>query len=96
MSVFLLHSFLYIRILAGILDSTLLNVNDFLKYGEMDITEARGGLVQALQTGAGGNLCRQLTHHQSTFVSRLDQIRNNETETQDTDNIKSETEIITE
>ncbi|KAK0092918.1 hypothetical protein PV326_000325 [Microctonus aethiopoides] len=83
-------------LMAGILDSTLLNVNDFLKYGEMDITEARGGLVQTLQTAAGGNLCRQLTHHQSTFVSRLDQIRNNETEMKETDNTKIETEIITE
>ncbi|KAK0161033.1 hypothetical protein PV327_009551 [Microctonus hyperodae] len=81
-------------LMAGILDSTLLNVNDFLKYGEIDITEARGGLVQTLQTAAGGNLCRQLTHHQSTFVSRLDQIRNNETKTNETDNTKSE--IITE
>lgn len=40
----------------------------------MDLTQARAGLVQTLQTGAGGNLCRQLTHHQSTLVTRLNQI----------------------
>ena len=40
----------------------------------MDITEARLGLLHTLQTAGGVNLNRQLNHHQSTLVSRLQQI----------------------
>lgn len=65
---------LNVIITAGILEGRLLNLNDFLKYGKMDITEARSGLVHTLQTAGGLNLNRQLTHHQTTLVSRLDQI----------------------
>ncbi|XP_011312876.1 39S ribosomal protein L10, mitochondrial isoform X1 [Fopius arisanus] len=66
-------------LMAGILDGRLLNVNDFLKYGSMDITSARTQLVQTLQSAAGANLCRQLTHHQETLVTRLGQIGKGET-----------------
>ncbi|XP_043288704.1 39S ribosomal protein L10, mitochondrial [Venturia canescens] len=61
-------------LIAGILEGRLLHLNDFLKYGNMDITEARSGLVHTLQTAGGLNLNRQLNCHQSTLVSRLDQI----------------------
>ncbi|XP_063976361.1 large ribosomal subunit protein uL10m [Diachasmimorpha longicaudata] len=66
-------------LMAGILDGRLLNANDFLKYGQMDITSTRAGLVQTLQSAAGVNLCRQLTHHQETLVTRLGQIGKGET-----------------
>lgn len=63
---------------AGILDGKLLNQKEFLEYGKLDIKTAQAGLVQVLRTAAGGNLNRQLTHHQSTLVTRLKQIGTNE------------------
>ena len=42
--------------------------------GKVDLASAQAGLVHVLRTAAGGNLNRQLTHHQSTLVTRLKQI----------------------
>lgn len=68
----------HIILMAGILEGRLLSRNEFLRYGEMDLTMVRSGLVQVLQTAGGNNLNRQLTHHQSTLVSRLNQIEEGE------------------
>lgn len=57
----------------------MLNKEDFLRYGKMDLTSSRIQLVQLLQNAGGNNLNRQLTHHQSTLVTRLKQIGTNET-----------------
>lgn len=64
---------------AGILEGKLLSKDDFLRYGQMDLTTSRMHLVQLLQNAGGNNLNRQLTHHQSTLVARLKQIGTNET-----------------
>ncbi|XP_076679592.1 large ribosomal subunit protein uL10m-like [Andrena cerasifolii] len=64
--------------MGGVLDGHVLVYDDFLKYGKMDITTAHLGLVQALQNAGGVTLNRQLTHHQATLVSRLQQIGTNE------------------
>lgn len=56
----------------------MLDKQDFLKYGKMDLTESRVRLVQLLQSAGGNNLNQQLTHHQSTLVARLKQIGTNE------------------
>lgn len=69
--------------LGGVLEGQVLKFDDFLKYGTMDITTAHCGLVQVLQTAGGVNLNRQLTHHQSTLVSRLKQIGTNEIDSND-------------
>lgn len=45
----------------------------------MDLTSSRVQLVQLLQNAGGNNLNRQLTHHQSTLVTRLKQISTDET-----------------
>lgn len=68
------HSFY----LGGVLEGHALDYDDFLRYGKMDITTAHLSLVQALQSAGGVNLNRQLTHHQTTLVSRLQQIGTNE------------------
>ena len=59
---------------AGILDGTLLSRNEFIEMGKLDLASAQASLVHVLRTAAGGNLNRQLTHHQSTLVTRLKQI----------------------
>ena len=64
--------------MGGVLEGHALVYDDFLRYGKMDITMAHLGLVQALQSAGGVNLNRQLTHHQTTLVSRLQQIGTNE------------------
>lgn len=61
-------------LMAGILEGKLLNRTKFLEYGNMDLTSAQVGLVSVLQSAGGNNLNRQLTHHQSTLVTRLEQI----------------------
>ncbi|XP_014212778.1 39S ribosomal protein L10, mitochondrial isoform X2 [Copidosoma floridanum] len=61
-------------LLAGILHGKLLSRDALLKYGQLDLTTAQAGLVQVLRAASGGNLNRQLTHHQSTLVTRLKQI----------------------
>lgn len=48
--------------------------------GKLDLMTAQAGLVQVLRTAAGGNLNQQLTHHQSTLVTRLKQIGTKEEE----------------
>lgn len=63
----------------GILEGHLLNKDDFLRYGKLDLTTSRVHLVQLLQNAAGNNLNQQLIHHQSTLVARLKQIGTNET-----------------
>lgn len=69
-------------ILGGILYGHLLSHNDFLKYGMTNLTTERAGLVNSLQKAGGVKLNEQLTHHQSTLVSRLKQIgTNNASET---------------
>lgn len=68
--------------LGGVLEGQVLKYDEFLKYGALDITTAQSGLVQVLQNAGGVNLSRQLTHHQSTLVSRLKQIGTNETNEQ--------------
>lgn len=68
--------FFFFNSSAGILKGKLLNLNDFLKYGETDLISAQCGLVQTLQNATGNNLCRQLVHHQSTLYRRLKQIPN--------------------
>lgn len=57
----------------------MLNKKDFLKYGKIDLTSARVHLVQVLQSAGGNNLNQQLTHHQSTLVTRLKQIGTDKT-----------------
>ncbi|XP_017888565.1 partitioning defective 3 homolog [Ceratina calcarata] len=64
--------------LGGMLEGKVLKFDDFLRYGTMDITTAQSGLVQVLQSAGGVNLSQQLTHHQSTLVTRLKQIGTNE------------------
>ncbi|KOC65588.1 Partitioning defective 3 like protein B [Habropoda laboriosa] len=64
--------------LGGILEGQVFKLEQFMKYGEMDITTAHLNLVQILQC-AGVNLNQQLTHHQSTLVTRLKQIGTKET-----------------
>lgn len=59
---------------AGLLHGKLMNVNEFVKFGTLDLVTAQAGLVQVLRDASGGNLNRQLTHHQSTLVTRLKQI----------------------
>lgn len=61
------------------MEGHVFKLEEFLKYGQMDLTSAQCALVQTLQNAGGVNLNRQLTHHQSTLVSRLDQIGTNET-----------------
>ncbi|XP_060823943.1 large ribosomal subunit protein uL10m isoform X1 [Bombus pascuorum] len=70
-------------ILGGVLEGQVLNYDDFLKYGEMDIVTTQLGLVQTLQNAGGLNLNRQFTHHQTTLVTRLGQIGTNETTSND-------------
>lgn len=78
-------------LLGGILEGQVLSHDDFLKFGEMNLTSVQFGLVQILQNAGGVNLNRQLTHHQSTLVTRLKQIGTNEpTSTNDTTSNKSE------
>ncbi|XP_015607587.1 39S ribosomal protein L10, mitochondrial isoform X2 [Cephus cinctus] len=72
-------------LMAGILDGHLLNRNEFLEYGKMSLTSARVGLVQTLQNAGGINLNQQLTHHQSTLVTRLGQIGTSETVIEESD-----------
>lgn len=66
-------------LLAGVIQGRFLNHKDFLEYGSFDITTRRALLVQVLQNAAGNNLNRQITHHQTTLVSRLKQIGKTET-----------------
>lgn len=62
-------------LMAGVIDGKLLNKNEFVNYAKLgDLTAVRSGLVQVLQNAGGVNLNRQLSHHQSTLVSRLQQI----------------------
>lgn len=75
----------FVILMAGILEGRLLNLNDFLRFGEMDITTARVSLVQVLQNAGGNTLNQQITHHQSTLVSRLQQISTNEVSTKESD-----------
>ncbi|XP_076284982.1 large ribosomal subunit protein uL10m-like [Lasioglossum baleicum] len=63
--------------IGGILEGEVLSYHDFLKYGKMDIATAQLGLVQVLQNAGGVHLNQQLTHHQTTLVSRLKQIGTN-------------------
>jgi hypothetical protein len=65
--------------IAGILEGHLLNRQDFLKYGKLDLTTLRMHLVQVLQNAGGNNLNQQLTHHQSVLLARLKQIDTNTT-----------------
>lgn len=62
----------------GVLEGHVLNKEDFLRYGKMDLTSSRVHLVQLLQNAGGNNLNQQLTHHQSTLVARLKQIGTDE------------------
>jgi len=75
----IIKKFPQVILLAGILEGRVLNKEDFLRYGKMDLTSSRIQLVQLLQNAGGNNLNRQLTHHQSTLVTRLKQIGTNET-----------------
>lgn len=70
-------------ILGGVLEGQVFKYDDFLKFGEMNITMAQSNLVQILQNAGGVNLTRQLTHHQSTLLTRLKQIGTNETTSDD-------------
>lgn len=72
-----------ISFLGGVLEGQVLKYDDFFKFGEMDITTAQSNLVQVLQNAGGVNLTRQLTHHQSTLLTRLKQIGTNETTSDD-------------
>lgn len=56
----------------------MLNKENFLRYGKMDLTTSQVHLVQVLQNAGGNNLNQQLTQHQSTLVARLKQISMNE------------------
>lgn len=72
----IVKKFPQVILLGGILEGHVLNRNDFLRYGKMDLTSSRVQLVQLLQNAGGNNLNQQLTHHQSTLVARLKQIGN--------------------
>ncbi|XP_020711247.2 39S ribosomal protein L10, mitochondrial [Athalia rosae] len=62
-------------LMAGILDGKFVDKKEFVNYASLgDLTAVRTGLVQVLQNAGGVNLNRQLTHHQSLLVSRLQQI----------------------
>ncbi|XP_015516946.1 39S ribosomal protein L10, mitochondrial [Neodiprion lecontei] len=62
-------------LMAGIMNGKLMSRNELVNYAAMgDITAVRSRLVQVLQNAGGANLNRQITHHQSTLVSRLKQI----------------------
>lgn len=74
----IIKKFPQVILLAGILEGHVLNKEDFLRYGKMDLTSSRVYLVQVLQSAGGNNLNRQLTHHQSTLVARLKQIGTDE------------------
>lgn len=63
-----------LTLMAGILDGKLLSRKEFLEYGKMDLTSARAGLVSLLQNAGGNNLNKQLTYHQSSLITRLQQI----------------------
>ncbi|XP_011161104.2 39S ribosomal protein L10, mitochondrial isoform X2 [Solenopsis invicta] len=75
----IVKKFPQVILLAGILEGRVLNKEDFLRYGKMDLTSSRVHLVQLLQNAGGNNLNQQLTHHQSTLVARLKQIGTDET-----------------
>lgn len=75
----IVKKFPQVILLAGILEGQVLNKDDFLRYGKMDLTTSRMHLVQLLQSAGGNNLNQQLTHHQSTLVARLKQIGTIET-----------------
>lgn len=72
-----------ISFLGGVLEGQVFKYDDFLKFGEMNITMAQSNLVQILQNAGGVNLTRQLTYHQSTLLTRLKQIGTNETTSDD-------------
>ncbi|RLU20682.1 hypothetical protein DMN91_007295 [Ooceraea biroi] len=74
----IVKKFPQVILMAGILEGRILSKEDFLKYGKMDLTTAQVHLVQVLQSAGGNNLNQQLTHHQSTLVTRLKQIGTNE------------------
>ncbi|CAL7950430.1 unnamed protein product [Xylocopa violacea] len=67
------------HILGGVLEGHVMKYDDFVKYSKMDIATIQFSFVQLLQNAGGNNLNRQLTHHQSTLVTRLKQIGTNET-----------------
>lgn len=67
----------------GVLEGQILKYDDFLKFKDITITIAQSNLVQVLQNAGGVNLTRQLTHHQSTLLTRLKQIGTNETTSDD-------------
>lgn len=67
-----------LHLLGGVLERQVFKYDDFVKYGSLDATTAQLGLVQTLQNAGGVNLNRQLTHHQTTLVTRLKQIGTNE------------------
>ncbi|CAK9819812.1 39S ribosomal protein L10, mitochondrial [Anthophora quadrimaculata] len=64
--------------LGGVLEGQVLKIDEFMKYGAMDITAIHLSLVQILQS-AGVNLNQHLMHHPSTLVTRLKQIGTKET-----------------
>lgn len=70
------YNYFYYRLFtAGVIDGKLLDKNSFVEYATLgDLTSVRSGLVQLLQNAGGVNLNRQLNQHQSTLVSRLQQI----------------------
>lgn len=70
---------IYLSCIAGVLEGRLLNKENFLRYGKLDLTTSRMRLVQMLQNAGGNNLNQQLTQHQSTLVARLKQISISET-----------------
>lgn len=59
---------------AGIIHGKLVSRNELNDLGKLDLVTAQAGLVQVLRAAVGGNLNQQLTHHQSTLVTRLKQI----------------------
>ncbi|XP_066589190.1 large ribosomal subunit protein uL10m isoform X2 [Prorops nasuta] len=61
-------------IMAGILEGRLLNLVELEKYGNMDIVSMRVQLVQCLQNAGGNHLNQQLSQHQTTLITRLKQI----------------------
>ncbi|XP_011630741.1 LOW QUALITY PROTEIN: 39S ribosomal protein L10, mitochondrial [Pogonomyrmex barbatus] len=75
----IIKKFPQVILLGGILEEHVLNKKDFLKYGKMDLTSSRVHLVQLLQNAGGNNLNQQLTHHQTTLITRLKQIGTSET-----------------
>lgn len=70
----ILKTFPQLVLIAGYLEGRLLTHDKFMDYGKLDLQSVQADLVSTLQKAGGNNLCRQLTHHQTTLTNVLKQI----------------------